>query len=217
MGFLPEAFVNMLAMLGWNDGTEEEIFDLQSLCERFSIDRIHKGGAKFDFEKAKWFNAEWIKNSSTEYLLPMVKKVLKENNIDAADQKIATLIPMVKERCHLLTDFYHHTVYFFNDPEKIDTDAILPKWDEAKTIFFNDWQKEIVEITDWTAESLEASFKKATTEKQIKPGELQLPMRIMLVGGKFGPPVFEIAMLIGKEATIRRIQSGLSFIKNISK
>jgi glutamyl-tRNA synthetase len=216
MGFLPEAFVNMLALLGWNDGTEEEIFDLQSLCERFTIDRIHKGGAKFDFEKAKWFNAEWIKKSSTEHLLPMVKKVLKENNIDAAEQKIATLIPMVKERCHLLTDFYHHTVYFFNDPEKIDTDALLPKWDEAKTTFFNEWQKEIAEISAWTTETLEASFKKATTEKQIKPGELQLPMRIMLVGGKFGPPVFEIAMLIGKEATIRRIQSGLSFIKNVS-
>ena len=215
MGFLPEAFVNMLALLGWNDGTEEEIFDLQSLCERFSIDRIHKGGAKFDFEKAKWFNAEWIKKSSTEHLLPMVKKVLKENNIDAAEQKIATLIPMVKERCHLLTDFYHHTVYFFNDPEKIDTDALLPKWDEAKTTFFNDWQKDIAEISAWTTETLEASFKKATTEKQIKPGELQLPMRIMLVGGKFGPPVFEIAMLIGKEATIRRIKNGLSFIKNV--
>lgn len=217
MGFLPEAFINMLALLGWNDGTEEEIFNLQLLCERFDIDRIHKGGAKFDFEKAKWFNAEWIKNSSTEHLLPMVKKILKENNIEASDQKITILIPLVKERCHLLTDFYYQTIYFFNDPEKIDIDAFLPKWDDAKTIFFNDWQKDIKEITDWKVESIEASFKRATIEKQIKPGELQLPMRIMLVGGKFGPPVFEIAMHIGKEATLRRIQSGLSFIKNVSK
>jgi glutamyl-tRNA synthetase len=214
MGFLPEAFINMLALLGWNDGSSDEIFDLIKLASLFSIERIHKGGAKFDFEKAKWFNAEWIKKSSTAHLLPLVKEVLKKQNISATDEKIEELIPMVKERCQLLNDFYVHTSYFFTDPATIDALAVKPKWDETKKSFLSEWIKTLENEIDWNAATIEDSFKKATAEKQIKAGDIQFPLRIMLVGGKFGPPVFEIAAIIGKEATIRRIENGISIIEN---
>ena len=213
LGFLPEAFINMLAMLGWNDGSGEEIFELNSLVEKFSVERIHKGGAKFDFEKAKWFNHEWIKRSKTDRLLPLVEKVLAENKIEASSALLSELIPMVQERCVLLSDFHTQLAYFFIDPITIDTDSISPKWNESKHDFFNSWKTGLEGLTDWSTATIEQSFKDAAEQAGIKPGELQLPFRIMLVGAKFGPPVFEIAARIGKASTLRRIDNSLALLK----
>ena len=212
MGFLPEAFINLLALLGWNDGSSQEIFEIAELAEKFSIERIHKGGAKFDFEKAKWFNGEWIKRSSAIDLLPLVKKVLETNEINAPDKKIVALIPLVKDRCQLLNDFYTQLAYFFQDPHEIDINAIKAKWDDSKTTFLKEWIEDLKNTLEWNALNLEDSFKQAIASKQLKAGELQLPLRIMLVGGKFGPPVFDIASLIGKESTIRRIEHSLTLL-----
>lgn len=212
MGFLPEAFVNMLALLGWNDGSGEEVLTLDQLAERFSIERIHKGGAKFDFEKAKWFNAEWIKRMDTEILQPLVEKVLQSQGIEVVASVLHQIIPMVKDRCHLLNDFHQQAAFFFVAPSEIDTASVKPKWTDAKTTFFSTWIDILRNCSDWDAISLEASFKETAEQAQIKPGELQLPLRIMLVGGKFGPPVFEIASIIGKESTIARIQHGIASI-----
>jgi glutamyl-tRNA synthetase len=212
MGFLPEAFINLLALLGWNDGSSQEIFEIAELAEKFSIERIHKGGAKFDFEKAKWFNGEWIKRSSAIELLPLVKKVLETNEINSPDEKIVALIPLVKDRCQLLNDFYTQLAYFFQDPQEIDINAIKTKWDDSKTTFLKEWIEELKTTLEWTPLKLEDSFKQAIASKQLKAGELQLPLRIMLVGGKFGPPVFDIASLIGKDSTIRRIEHSLTLL-----
>src|SRR4029078_10019477 len=104
-GFLPEAFVNMLAMLGWNDGTDQEIFSLDELIDKFSIERVHKGGAKFDFEKAKWFNHEWIKKLDVEQLMQPVKEVFKANQTSIVDDDyLHRVMNLVKERCTLLPD-----------------------------------------------------------------------------------------------------------------
>ena len=205
LGFLPEAFINMLALLGWNDGSGEEIFDRETLAERFTIERIHKGGAKFDFEKAKWFNQEWIRKSASEKLLPYVVNQLTKLTIEVDQEKLLPIITLVKDRCQLLNDFVPQIIYFFKDPETIDTASIQTKWDENKSTFFNDWISNLEELTSWDATSLETHFKEKATASGIKTGELQLPFRIMLVGAKFGPTVFEIAAIIGKESTIRRI------------
>jgi glutamyl-tRNA synthetase len=213
-GFLPEAFINLLAMLGWNSGTEKEIFSMEELIENFSIERVHKSGAKFDYEKAKWFNQEWIKKSSSDYLFPFVSKLLKNKNVEVhEDAYLKKIIDLVKERCVLIPDFYEQAVYFFQSPEKLDLDAIKPKWNEAKTSFFETFCNHINEIS-WTTADIETVFKDLATEMNIKPGELQLPMRIMLVGGKFGPAVFEIANLIGKKETSLRIKNALTSINS---
>ena len=212
-GFLPEAFINMLALLGWNDGTEEEIFTLQQLVERFSIDKVHKGGANFDFDKAKWFNHEWIKKSDIAVLIPELKKVLATKGIKAADEILEEVIPLVKDRCTFLPDFYEHTVYFFEAPQDLDTASVRPKWSEAKQSFFENFIAELESIPEWSAAFIEAGFKSIASLCNIKPGELQLPFRIMLVGGKFGPPVFDIAALIGKEETVKRIRFALPQFK----
>ena len=210
-GFLPEAFINLLALLGWNDGTEQEIFTKEELIEKFSIERVHSGGAKFDYEKAKWFNHEWIKKSSVDSLQSTVMSLLLEKGITAIDASILSkVIRLVKDRCTLITDFYDHSYFFFKSPEQWDVDAVKTKWNEAKQLFFAEVISNYENNNEWKAITLENSFKEIAAANQIKPGEVLLPLRIMLVGGKFGPGVFDIAEIIGKEETISRIKKALT-------
>jgi glutamyl-tRNA synthetase len=210
-GFLPESFINMLAALGWNDGTEQEIFSLSELVQRFSIDRVHKAGAKFDYEKAKWFNHEWIKRSDVNGLKNKFKDILVTKGVKIADDLyLEKIIQLIKDRCTLLTDFYDQAIFFFQAPVEWDLAAVRSKWNMEKHQFFETLCEEFDATPDWQSAFIEAAFKTIASGKNIKPGELQLPFRIMLVGGKFGPPVFDIAELIGKEETNRRIINALN-------
>jgi glutamyl-tRNA synthetase len=211
LGFLPEAFLNLLAMLGWNDGTDNEIFTLDELVEKFSIERVNKAGAKFDFEKAKWFNAEWIKRSDAGSLMPEVRRILEDKGVVISDDDLLLkVIDLVKERCTLLLDFYHQLSYFFEQPKEYDLNAVKPKWTDAKTEFFKSFITMLNQAeASIEAADLETQFKALAEEKGIKAGELMLPFRIMLVGGKFGPHVFDIAILLGKDETTKRIHKAL--------
>jgi glutamyl-tRNA synthetase len=212
-GFLPEAFVNMLAMLGWNDGSGQELFTLQELGERFSMDRVHKGGAKFDYEKAKWFNQEWIKKLPVTHYQQQVAALLQARGIDTTQgPDTAHVLELVKDRCTLLTDFVQQAGFFYQQPVTVDVDALKPKWDEKKQLFFVELIRALELATVWQATELEKEFKELAAANQLKPGELMLPLRVMLVGGKFGPGVFDIAALIGKEATVSRIKHTLQLI-----
>jgi glutamyl-tRNA synthetase len=261
-GFLPAAFVNLLALLGWNDGTGQEIFTLNELIDRFSIDRVHKGGAKFDFEKAKWFNHEWIKKlPAVEYseqvaplfaaagitippadldrpdggleipILPVLSDPLADitgmappfdlASYDAlvratapAPNRFEKILDLVKDRCTLLPEFVQQATFFFQAPATIDLDAVRPKWNAPKELFFAEYIRQLElggELTD--PHALEAQFKEMAAAAGIKPGELLMPLRIMLVGGKFGPHVFDIAVMLGKGETIRRIRHTLGLLK----
>ncbi|HEU5051850.1 MAG TPA: glutamate--tRNA ligase, partial [Hanamia sp.] len=214
IGFMHEAFINMLALLGWNDGTEQEIFSLDEMKEKFSMERVHAHGAKFDFEKAKWFNHEWIKRSEVERLKPDVKSFLSEHGVSGVDEsKLDKIIELVKERCTLLTDFWQQSSFFFNAPATIDTDTILQKWNEQKAQFFVELIRSYSLLNSWNENDIEYTFKELAAASRLKPGELMLPLRVMLVGGKYGPGVFDIAALLGKEETIKRIEHALSVIK----
>jgi glutamyl-tRNA synthetase len=210
MGFLPEAFVNFLALLGWNDGTGQEIFTLDELVEKFSVERINKAGAKFDFEKAKWYNAEWIKKAKAESLQPKVKAVLANKGIEVKDEAyLLTIIDLIKDRCTLLPDFYQQSSYFFQIPAEYDLNAVKPKWTDEKTTFFQSFIEQLKTTSTLIAADTEVAFKALTEEKGFKIGDVMLPFRIMLVGGKFGPHVFDIAALLGKDETINRIEQAL--------
>jgi Glutamyl- and glutaminyl-tRNA synthetases len=218
LGFLPEAFINMLAMLGWNDGTEQEIFSLQELIDKFSIDRVHSSGAKFDFEKAKWFNHEWIKKSDASHLLPYANEIFRSNGYECKDEKkLSHIIELIKDRCILLTDFWEQAQFFFVRPTGIDTASILAKWNENKNLFFNELIRTYSLINLWNQTNIEITFKEIASVNQLKPAELMLPFRIMLVGGKYGPGVFDISAVLGKEETIERIEHGLFLVNNQSK
>ena len=259
-GFLPDAFVNLLALLGWNDGTGQEIFTLTELIDRFSMDRVHKGGAKFDFEKAKWFNHEWIKKlSAVEYsdrvaplfaaagisippadlerpeepevpIIPIVADPLADLTGPApfdlaayadavraaipAPNRFEKILDLVKDRCTLLPEFVAQAGFFYQLPATIDLEAVRPKWNAAKELFFAEYIRQL-ELTGELKDphALEAQFKEMAAAAGIKPGELLMPLRIMLVGGKFGPHVFDIAVILGKEETIRRIKHTLALLK----
>ena len=214
-------YINMLAMLGWNDGSSQELFTLPELVEKFSIDRVHKGGAKFDFEKAKWFNHEWIaKQLPVASYQSQVKALFKEKGIAIgeavdADAKFVKVLELVKDRCTLLADFVSQASFFFAAPTMIDTAAIQPKWNAAKQQFFAELvrQFQLMSPSNWEAATMEKEFKEMAAAAQIKPGDLLLPFRIMLVGGKFGPGVFEIAAILGREETLHRIRHTLGLLQ----
>ena len=214
-GFLPQAFVNLLAMLGWNDGTPQELFTLEELIQRFSIDRVHKGGAKFDFEKAKWFNHEWIRRLPASAYSDLVPPLFRANGIDIAPAQhdhFEKVLDLVKDRCHLLPDFVQQAGFFFATPHSFDLDSIRPKWTPAKNTFFAELIRAWQLGNTWERPSLETGFSEMAAAAAIKPGDLLQPFRIMLVGGKFGPAVFDIAVLLGKDETIRRITHVLSLL-----
>ncbi|TMI97159.1 MAG: glutamate--tRNA ligase [Bacteroidetes bacterium] len=209
-GFLPEAFINFLALLGWNDGTEQEIFTKEELIKKFSIERVHSGGAKFDYEKAKWFNHEWIKRLTIDEFRLRIDKILADNNIAGIGKDyLDKVIALVKDRCILLTDFYDQSHFFFKSPAEYDLNAVKPKWSGGKKRFFDLFVEEMKATDPWESAFIEDGFKKLAMMQDMKPGELQLPFRIMLVGGKFGPPVFDIAAVLGKEQTIQRVHKAI--------
>lgn len=214
LGFLPEAFINMLVMLGWNDGTEQEIFSMEELIEKFSMDRVHKSGAKFDFEKAKWFNHQYIHHKDNQSLATFLQPMLAEKDVHADLGFIATVAGLVKERLYVLSEFWDHSFFFFQRPSTHDTGAVTPKWNADKEKFFTTWLPKLDKLPKQpSAADLEASFKELATEMGIKVGELQLPFRIMLTGGKFGPPVFDIAATLGVTETQKRIAIGVDVYK----
>lgn len=209
-GFLPEAFINLLALLGWHGGTEQELFTKAELIEKFSIDRVHSGGAKFDYEKARWFNHEWIKQLKVESLRLEVMEVFKSKNLpDIEVGKLDKVIELVKDRCTLLVDFWEQGHYFFEAPTAYDEASVRPKWDEMKQVWFTAFSDRCKALDEWSVPEIEKLFKDLATEHNIKPGELQMILRIMLVGSKIGPGVFIIAETIGKADTIRRILDAL--------
>ncbi len=199
----------------WNDGSAQEIFTKEELIQRFAMDRVHSSGAKFDYEKAKWFNHEWIKKIGDEVIGAELKRLLAEKNLQGRhdDEKRHKVAALVKERCTLLSDIWPNSYFFFETPDEINIDSIKPKWNDAKTAFFNEVISMFNAEPGWNGHELENKFKELAAAKNIKPGEVLLPLRIMLVGKKMGPGVFDIAAIIGKEETIKRIEHTLSLMK----
>ncbi|MGO1244092.1 glutamate--tRNA ligase [Sphingobacterium sp. JB170] len=213
-GFLPEAFVNMLATLGWNDGTEKELFTMAELIAAFSVERISKAGAKYDFEKAKWYNHEWMKATPNAELLPQVEAIFKQHELELPSQPyLNDILSLVKERMTFVEDFWQQASFFFVQPEELDLNAIKGKWNADKTAFFEELTAEFESLSQWNAEDLGAFFKEKVASSGMKIGELMMPFRIMLVGGKFGPDVFKIAELLGKKGVIDRVAYALGLLQ----
>lgn len=206
MGFLPEAFLNMLAMLGWNPGMEQEIFSMEELIKVFTIERVHKGGAKFDFEKAKWFNHQWVQRTDDAKLAQLVRPYIEEHvtDTDVSDARLAQVIPLIKDRVTLLPDFWEQGHFFFTAPKTIDAAPIKEKWNDQKQQFFTTWTQSL-DAVEWKHDAIEAHFNAHLATHGLKKGDVLLPLRIMLVGGKYGPGVFNIAEVIGKDDTVERI------------
>ncbi|MEI6575854.1 MAG: glutamate--tRNA ligase [Bacteroidota bacterium] len=204
-GFLPDAFMNFLAMLGWNPGTEQEIFDLDALSQAFSLEKVHKAGAKFDFEKGKWFNQQYIKEKDNAFLAGFLEKEVRAHGFKHDNLFIENVCGLIKERVALLTELWDATSYFFSDPIVFDQETIKKRWKpETPGIVAN--LRSAFTDTDFSEPSqLEEIFKKFLETNQLNTGAVLSPLRLVVTGKAGGPGMFDIMHLIGKEATLRRM------------
>ncbi|MEM0577304.1 glutamate--tRNA ligase [Flavobacterium polysaccharolyticum] len=213
-GFFPEAVVNFLALLGWNDGTEKELFSLEELAETFDLKRVHKAGAKFDPEKNKWFNHQYLIHKSDEELakqfqLIVAKSTGKSEEIEI--NKLAKVVSLIKERAHFVNEFWDLSVFFFEAPNQYDEKA-AKNWKEETPGLMLELIKILENITDFTSNTIETTIKDWMTENEIGMGKIMQPFRLSLVGALKGPHLFDIVEIIGKEESISRIQKA---IKNL--
>ncbi len=213
-GYLSEAFINMLAFLGWNPGTPQEIFSIDDLCETFTLDRVGKSGAKFDFDKTKWFNQQYLRSKSKLELAEMLQVILKKNDISAEINYVANVCQQLKERATFIKDMWSEGKYYFQPPKSYDEKVIRKKWDNDIKDIMNELKIELTELVDFSAENIETVFKLFLEKKKIKMGVLLPVLRVSLTGLAMGPSLFNIAELIGKKETLFRIDTA---IKKITK
>ncbi len=205
-GFLPDAFVNILAFLGWNPGTEQELFSRSELIEAFSLDRINKSGAKFDFEKAKWFNHQYIKTTANEVLLEDVKDLLKAKGIESNDTYLLSFIQLFKERATFVNDLVEQGYYLFENPKAYNAKVVRKKWKEERKPAFNEILDSLKNLSDWTAENIETILKDIMEKNELGFGDVFQPFRVMISGEAGGPSIFELTELMGKEMVVSRME-----------
>lgn len=204
--YLPEAVVNMLSLLGWNPGTEQEFFHLEELVQAFEISRVHKSGAKFDPEKTKWFQQHYLHLQEDEVLAKDFLKILKQKGITADPDYTAEVIGSLKERAVFVDDFWELGSYFFVAPKSFDEKAVKKVWKEDSPEIINNLITVISEVEPYTAENVQEEVKAWITKTETGFGKVMQPFRLSLVGAMQGPDVFEIAARIGKEETIDRLK-----------
>ncbi len=211
-GYFPEAVVNMLALLGWNPGTEQEIFSLEELIEAFDLKKVSKSGAKFNSEKTKWFNQQYLQKKSDKELstlfLPILKEKLGEEAVKNFDNNyIEKVISLIKERATFVKDFWDLGFYFFIAPTQFDAKASKKAWKEGTSELMNELITFLKDIEDFSSESIEKEVKEWITSKGIGFGKVMQPFRLALVGAMKGPHLFDIASMISKKETIKRLDN----------
>ena len=210
-GFYPEAVINFLALLGWNDGTEQELFSLEELVNKFDLNRVHKAGAKFDPEKNKWFNHHYLQMQSDSDLAKSYLPFLESKGISISEERLTKLVSLIKERANFVSEFWSLSDYFFDAPTSYDEKA-SKNWKEDT----GDLMKQLIvvleSIEDFSSENIETIVKDWMTKNEIGMGKIMQPFRLSLVGALKGPHLFDIADFIGKQETINRIQKAISVL-----
>lgn len=207
-GYFPDAFINMLAFLGWNPGTEQELFSLHGLVEAFSLERVGKAGARFDPDKAKWFNEQYLRHKSDDVL---AEELSKRMDTSYSMSQLSTICGLMKERATFLQDIYTNGSYFFSAPTSYDEKMVKKKWKEDSPLIVQELAERFSK-TDFTTDALEATFKAYIEEKEIGFGAGMLPLRLVITGVGGGPSLFSIMEVIGKEETLSRIDAGVKAI-----
>ena len=212
-GYLPEAVINFLALLGWNPGNDQEILSMDDLIKLFSLEKCSKNGAKFDFEKGKWFNHKYIQNKSNEELTELFLPILQEKGISADPAKTAKIIGLVKDRISFVKELWAQTSYFFIAPESYEEKSVKKRWKEDTP----ERMKELIEIleniTDFASEDTEKIVLDWITENNYHMGNVMNAFRLAVVGECKGPHMFDITTILGKEETIKRIKKAIEVLQ----
>ena len=211
-GYFSGAFVNMLAFLGWNPGTTQEIFSIKELCESFSLDRVSKAGAKFDPDKTKWFQQQYIRAKSNEELASLLSKEL-DNKYSIDD--LVVVSGLMKERATFVKDIYSEGLYLLEKPTEYDAKTTRKKWKETAPLLMAEWKEEFSLISTFNAETIEASFKSFLEKKELGIGGVLPLFRLLITGKGMGPSMFKIATFLGKEECLSRMAEGITAVEKL--
>ncbi len=204
-GYFPEAVVNMLALLGWNPGIEQELFGMDELVDLFSLERISKSGAKFDLKKAHWFNHEYLIAKPDEELAGLFTQILAAKGITAEPAYIARICGLVKDRVNFVSEMWGQASFFFVAPQSYDEAVMKRRWKENTPAIMQDVKNILAGLTDFSEQNIHDALHHYSEEKELGMGQVMIPLRIALVGGTFGPDLQVIASMLGKEEVVRRI------------
>ncbi len=215
-GYFPETFINMLALLGWHPDTAQEIFSMDELIAQFSLDRISKSGAKFDPEKARWFNHQYMQRKTDQELAGLLATYLEANTELSSGQLeghgksyMEKVIALTKDRATLIPDLWTNSWFFFKAPVTYDEQVIQKMWNPETREIVEGFVAEAKLLSNWTKETFFQLVKNYTSETGLKMGQLMNPLRLFVVGSNQGPGMMDIAGLLGKSEFLSRIESGL--------
>ncbi|MGB5498621.1 MAG: glutamate--tRNA ligase [Maribacter sp.] len=214
-GYFPEAVTNFLAMLGWNPGTEQEVFDLEDLVQAFTLERVHKGGARFDPEKTKWYNHQYLQKKTNDELADLFRLDLVNKDIPGYAQHgkyVENVVSLIKERASFVSDFWELSDYFFESPSNFEEKAVRKQWKEDTPQIMSALIEVLEGIEDFSSENVETLVKEWINEKELSFGKVMPPLRLVVVGAMKGPHLFDILGMIGKAESISRIQKAISII-----
>jgi glutamyl-tRNA synthetase len=211
-GYLPGAFINMLAFLGWNPGTTQEIFTLKEMVNAFSLDRVSKAGAKFDADKTRWYQQQYLRALSNDELASLLKEK-HEENLSVSDEYLSSVCGLMKERATFVEDILTEGNYFFEEPVVFDEKTVRKKWKDDSESIIIEWMKRLNAIDSFEAETIEALFKTYLAEIEKGIGAVLPVFRLLITGKGMGPSMFEIAALLGKDKTVSRLAHNLPIVK----
>ena len=209
-GYLPEAVVNMLAFLGWNPGTEQELFSLEELISAFDLQKVNKAGAKFDPEKTKWFQQQYLQLADNAAISASFMRLLQEKGVDTTQDYVAKVVDLIKERATFVADLWDLGSFFFTAPQEFDAKASKKAWKEDTSNLMTQVKDVLDGVTNFNAAEVQQTVKDWIVTNELGFGKVMQPLRLSLVGAMQGPDVFEIAAAIGKQETIARIEKAIS-------
>lgn len=205
-GFLPDAFVNMLAFLGWNPGTEQEIFSLEELVKTFTLERVGKAGARFDFDKTKWFNQQYIKNKENKELVALTKDLFEAKGYSTDHATLEKICDLVKERTTFLYEFPEMAYYFFEDVKEYDLKTFNKKWKAENEEKFVSLNNSLASLKDFSAQNIEQTVKDFMEAHGLGFGQVLPILRIAITGTMQGPPIFSVMEVLGRTTVLKRLE-----------
>jgi glutamyl-tRNA synthetase len=211
-GYFPEAFVNLLALLGWNPGTEQEIFSMDELIHQFSIERVNKSGARFDPIKAKWFNHQYLMQKNNAELAKLYMQILSEKNIKTDPTKVEHIVHVMKERVNFIHEIWEKSSFFFEKPFTYETTSVQKFWKEDTVAIMKEIITVFSPIEQFRSREIEEKIIAFINEKGYGTGKVMNALRLVLIGTSNGPGVADICAIIGKEETIERINTAIKII-----
>ncbi len=209
-GYLPEAVVNFLALLGWNPGNDQEILSMEELIRLFSLEKCSKSGAKFDYEKGKWFNHKYIQQKDNTEIAILFMPELEANSITATPEYVTRVVSLVKERVNFIKELWDQSSFFFKAPESYDEKTVKKRWKEDSATQLTQLAGILQNIDDFSSENTEAVVKKWIEDNGLHLGNIMNAFRLSVVGESKGPHMFDITEVLGKEETIKRIHKAVS-------